>query len=125
MGKRVLVGIGAGLVVTALVVGVAAGAYKAGRARDGEAVMMRDGEAVRVVNHGWGRGPGFGFLVFPLLLTGLVVLAASRWSNGGPGWSWPGPEAAFAEWHGRAHEGHPGSGPPPSPGSHSSGPPAT
>jgi hypothetical protein len=105
MRKRVLVGIGAGLVAAALVVGVVTAAYKAGRARDGEAVVVRDGETVRVVDHHWGRGPGVGFLVLPLLVAGLVVLVASRWGHHAPGWGWaPGPEAALAEWHRRAHE---------------------
>ncbi len=39
-----------------------------------------DGEAVRVIDDDWDHGPGFGFLVFPLLVTG-IVLPSSGTSN--------------------------------------------
>ena len=127
MAKRVLVGIGVGLVAVALLVGAATVGFKAGRERNGEAVVGRDGEAVRAVDHHWDRGPGFGFLVFPLLVTGLGVLAVSRWGHRGPGWPGsPGPEAAFAEWHRRAHEGQGGTATSPPAGPHPpSGPSVT
>ncbi len=121
MGKRTLVGIAAGLLAAALVVGVASAAYKVGRSGERETVTVRDGEAVRVIDGHWDRGPGFGFLVFPLLVTGIVLLAVSRRGHGGPGWGCgPGPDAAFADWHRRAHEqqgaASPPAGPPSPPG---------
>ena len=127
MGRRVLVGIGAGLVTVALLAGVAAVAYRAGHQRDGTRVAVGDGEVVRVVDGHWGRGPGFGFLVFPLLVAGAVVLWVATRPWRGPGGYGPGafgpggwgragcgadPDAALADWHRRAHGDDPAGSPP-------------
>ena len=112
MNRKWLVGIGAGVLVAAALILVGAGAYRAGErnATDVEVVgeVVRDGEstvrAIVVDGDGWHRGPGFfpGFLVFPLIVLGIVLLVASRRRT------WCGPrhyaaEAELADWHRRAH----------------------
>ncbi len=51
-------------------------------------------------HHGW-HGPGFGFLVFPLVVVGLILLFSSRRGRwGGP---WRDRDEYMREWHRRAH----------------------
>ncbi|MFS8664429.1 MAG: hypothetical protein LOD84_01895, partial [Limnochordales bacterium] len=77
-----------------------------------------DGRTIVIDRDGWDRGPGFfpGFLVFPLVVGGIVLLVASRrrrWYGppygwqGGPGSGGPGGPPWLDEWHRRAHEGSP------------------
>ncbi len=121
MNRKWLAGIGAGVLVTAALILVGAGAYRAGeRSSDdvqvvGE-VVRESGSATRTIvvdGGGWHHGPGFfpGFFVFPLIVIGIVLLVASRrraW-YGPPRWQYG--EAELAEWHRRAH----GEAPPPPP----------
>ncbi len=112
MNRRMWTGVAVGVLAATMLVGVAAGAYRAGRHHE----VTRgggEGEVVRVTGgHGWGYGPGPGFILFPLLAIGVVaLLAAGRrgpyggWHPPGPGpWARSGAEAAFQEWHRRAHE---------------------
>jgi hypothetical protein len=107
------------LVLVAVLIGV--GAYNAG-VNHGLAQAGEPGEVVRY----WGRGPGWGFFPFGLLLFPLVFLGifalfrfafwGGRWGDHphphpmGPG-GWGGREA-FEEWHRREHE-RPQAGPDP------------
>jgi hypothetical protein len=126
MNKKVWTGVLAGVLAAGVLLTVAAGAFRAGQresvtvtrvAGDGPAT---DGGVVRVIDDGrWGHGPGPGFLLFPLLGIGLVVLLVSRGRRGGyggpGGWCGPGPGAGWApetripksemeDWHRKAHE---------------------
>jgi hypothetical protein len=113
MNKKVMAGIAAGLLTVAALLTVGIVAYNAGERSDrsvevvGEVVA--DGEsATRMVLvpadghwHGGWRGPGWGFLLFPLIVIGLALLFASR--RGG----WRGPHQYTDEelraWHHRQH----------------------
>jgi hypothetical protein len=53
--------------------------------------------------HGFGFFP-FGFLLFPLLLIGIIwLIIGGWWRRGGPGGG--GWEGRFEEWHRRQHQG--------------------
>jgi hypothetical protein len=94
MDRKWFIGIGVGLIATATLVAVGAGAYEMGQ-RSTDRVLVAATETAGgriVVDHGWGRG-GPGHLVVPLLIVGAILLFASRrrrWCGPGPGWD--------AEW---------------------------
>ncbi len=108
MNRTWLARIGVALLVTAALVTVAGIAYRVGD-RDGldgvgrEIVVGDDGTRTVVVDGfrgGWGGGPGFGFLLFPLIVVGLILLFRSRrpqWGNG------PRREEDLRDWHRRQH----------------------
>jgi hypothetical protein len=115
MSRRVWTGIVAGVLASAVVLSIGFGAYRAGQRSEVVTRTVGDGEVVRVIDGGWGHGPGPGFFLFPLLIVVLVVLlvrGGRHWHGGwgrpyGPGpWGPGGPDPAFEEWHRRAHEGH-------------------
>jgi hypothetical protein len=113
MNNKVLAGIAAGLLAIAALVTVGVVAYNAGERSDrtvqvvGEVATSGDTATRTVVLpdgywHGGWRGPGFGFgfLIFPLIVIGLVLLFASR--RGG----WRGPRGYdddLQAWHRRQH----------------------
>jgi hypothetical protein len=121
MNRKILAGIAAGLLTTAVLVSVGVGAYRAGERNDrtvevvGEVVTNGEGTSRTVIvpsgdyrwDGGW-HGPGPGFVLFPLVVIGLVLLFASR--RGG----WHGPyrhhdhhrrdDDELREWHRREHE---------------------
>jgi hypothetical protein len=113
MNNKILAGIAAGLLTVAALVTVGVVAYNAGERSDRAVVteVVSDGEGTaRTVLvpadghwHGGWRGPGFGpgFLVFPLIVTGLVLFFASRRA------SWRGPRGypddELQAWHRRQH----------------------
>jgi len=108
--RRVMLGIAAGLLATATLIAVGVGSYRAGERRSdsidviGESVS-EGGRTIIVDGDGWRHGPGFGFLLFPLIIGGLILLFASRrrrWD--GPGWH-RGRE--LEEWHRQAHADDP------------------
>ncbi|HEX2048942.1 MAG TPA: hypothetical protein VHF27_14365 [Acidimicrobiales bacterium] len=104
MNRRVWTGILAGVLSATVLLGVAGAAYRAGQRSEVVTRVVGDGEVVRVVGgHGWGYGPGGGFLLFPLLLTVLVVFLLVRAFRGG-GWG-GGHGDWFEERHRRAHAG--------------------
>ena len=100
MGRRVWIGLGAGVLAGLLVLGVGVAAL--GSVRETEPITRTvtdtDGEVVRVVEvDGWRghRGPGVGFVLIPVVGLGLLFLAftvgrRSGWAHGGPGWGGPG-----------------------------------
>jgi hypothetical protein len=112
MNNKVLAGIAAGLLTIAALVTVGVVAYNAGERSDrtvevvGEVVSNGEGTTRTVVipdgywHDGW-RGPGFGFLIFPLIIIGLVLLFASR-RGGWRGPRWYGDDDLQA-WHRRQH----------------------
>jgi len=114
MNKKVLAGIAAGLLTTAVLVLVGAGAYRAGQRSDAtiEVVGGTEGgsEIARtlvVAGDGWRdgwHGPGPGIVIFPLIVIGLILLFASRRGPGhGPG-SWHrGWDGRLDDWHRQAH----------------------
>jgi hypothetical protein len=126
--RRGFVIVGALLVVLAAV-GIGIGAYQAGEAHGAAqevAATAEGAEVVHVVDGGgyrWGHAGFFpvGFLLFPLLVIGTVLLVrAASWRGGGPwlgGWG-PGgfgPDAprgpgfgpgAREEWVARAEDWH-------------------
>ena len=113
MNRKWIAGIAAGILVSAALILVGVGAYRAGeRSGDDVAVVGRvltdsdsAGRTIIVDGHGWHGGPGFffpGFFVFPLIVFGFVLLFASRRGWGGPGRYRYG-DAELAEWHRRAH----------------------
>lgn len=116
MNRKWMAGIAAGLLGSAALIGVGVGAYQAGErnATDveivGEVIGEGDsaGRTIVVDDDGWHRDRGFfpGFLVFPLVVGGLVLLFASRRRH----WHGPGrySETELEEWHRRAHGGDPG-----------------
>jgi hypothetical protein len=124
MNRKVWTGVLAGVLAAGVLLSVAAGAYRAGQRHEvtvtrvtGDGTLA-DGGVVRVIDDGrWGHGPGPGFLLFPLLGIGLVVLLVGRGRRGGYGGGWcgPGPGAGWGpesrmpnpgmeDWHRRAHE---------------------
>jgi hypothetical protein len=113
MNSKVLIGIAVGLLTTAVLVMVGAGAYRAGQRSDqtievvGDVVTNGEDSARTVLvpvdgwHDGWRGGPGFGFFVFPLVIIGLVLLFASR--RGGP-WRGPWRDDELRDWHRRQHD---------------------
>jgi hypothetical protein len=113
--RRVWIGVLGGVLAAGLLMSVAFGAFRAGQRHDVVTRVAGDGQVVRVIDGGghWGYGPGPGFLLFPLLGIGLVVLLVGRgrrghYGYGGPGGFGPGggcgPRASMDDWHRRAHE---------------------
>ena len=115
MNKKILAGIAAGLLTTATLLAVGIGAYRAGERSDrtvevvGEVVTGEGTSTVLVPVSGWHgggwHGPGPGFLIFPLIVLGLILLFASRRSG------WRGPyrygDDDLREWHRRQHGDEP------------------
>lgn len=116
MNRKWLAGIGAGVLVTAALILVGAGAYRAGERNSDDVqvvgeVVREGGSAARTIvidGDGWHRWNGFfpGFFVFPLIVIGIVLLVASRRR------AWCGPrgyygDAELADWHRRAHGENP------------------
>jgi hypothetical protein len=115
MNKKILAGIAAGLLAVAALLTVGIVAYNAGERSDRQVevvgeVVANGESATRTVLvtadgwHGGWRGPGFGFLIFPLIVLGLVLFFASR--RGG----WRGPryydgysDDELRAWHRRQH----------------------
>jgi hypothetical protein len=113
MNKKVMAGIAAGLLTVAALLTVGVVAYNAGERSDrtvevvGEVVANGEGTQRTVLVpadghwHGGWHGPGFGFLIFPLIVIGLVLFFASR--RGG----WRGPlrysDDELRAWHRRQH----------------------
>jgi len=132
MNRKVMTGVLAGVLAAGVLLSVGLGAYRAGQRDEVVARVAGDGEVVRVIDDGrWGHGPGPGFLLFPLLGIGLVVLLVGRGRRGGYGGGWCGPgpgagwgpqsrmresemrESEMQSWHRRAHEEDPSpTGPP-------------
>ena len=115
MNRNWLLGIGAGVLVATALLLVGAGAYRAGERNANDIEVLREsGGTVRtVIVDDWHRGAGFfpGFLVFPLIIIGIVLLVASRrraWCEPRP-YGYPyGPHQSLDEWHRGAHgEGSP------------------
>ena len=120
MNRRLLAGVLAGVAAATVVLAVGIGSYRAGQEDEVVARTVPDGEVVRVVDHG-DRDFFPGFILVPLFVVGLVVLATR--GRRGPGWGGPygygrpgfgrgpsgpagcDPDAALHEWHRRAHEG--------------------
>lgn len=122
MNRKILAGIAAGLLTTATLLIVAAGAYRAGERSDrtvemvGQAVSDGEGTTRTVLvpagGYGWHdgwHGPGFGFLFFPAIVIGLILLFSSR--RGGWRGGWHGPHGyrddELREWHRRQHGDEP------------------
>jgi hypothetical protein len=113
MNNKVLAGIAAGLLSIAALVTVGVVAYNAGERSDrtvqvvGEVVSNGEGATRTVVvpggyGHGGWHGPGFGFLIFPLIGIGLILFVASRRG----GWRGPGGYGDDLDaWHRRQHAG--------------------
>jgi hypothetical protein len=111
MNNKVLAGIAAGLLTLAALVTVGVVAYNAGERSDrtvrvvGEVATAGEATTRTVVLpdgywHGGWRGPGFGFLIFPLIVIGLVLLFASR-RGGWRGRGWY--DDDLGAWHRRQH----------------------
>ena len=98
--RRTMV-VGAAILALLAVIGIGVAAYSAGVDEGISRQVAQSGDAdqvVRVVGHGWGYGPGFGFpfglILFPLFVIGIVLLvrgafARGRW-GGPPRWWGPG-----------------------------------
>lgn len=124
--RRTMV-VGAAILAVLAVIGIGVVAFNAG-IDEGVSRQLASsgdtGQVVRVVGHGWGYGPRFGFpfglILFPLFIIGIVLLVRGafwrgRWGGarwGGPGYGpggygppggWGGPQA-FDEYHRRLHE---------------------
>ena len=108
MNRRMLTGIGVSLLVAASLVAVGAVAYRAGERDDDvrvarELVVGDEGTRTVIVSDGWRDGwhGGPGFLFFPLLVIGLIILFSARRGRwGGP---WQVRDDAWREWHRREH----------------------
>ena len=104
-----MIGVAVGVLVAASLLLVGVGAYNAGQ-RNAETVeVVTAGETagralvvpVDTWRGGWHWGPGF--LVFPLIVIGLVLLFSARRRGGWcPPWRY-GDDEALREWHRRAH----------------------
>lgn len=113
MNKKIMAGIAAGLLTVAALITVGIVAYNAGERSDrtvevvGEVVANGESTTRAVLVpadghwHGGWRGPGFGLLIFPLIVIGLVLFFASR--RGG----WRDPhhysDDELRAWHRRQH----------------------
>jgi hypothetical protein len=120
MNRKILAGIAAGLLTMAVLISVGVGAYRAGERSDrtvevvGEVVANGEGTTRTVLVpadgygwHGGGHGPGPGFLLFPLIVIGLVLLFASRrgsWRGGPYRCRRDHHDDELREWHRREHE---------------------
>ncbi|MGI9052967.1 MAG: hypothetical protein ACR2HQ_10005 [Ilumatobacteraceae bacterium] len=108
MNRTWMVRIGVSLLVAASLVAVAGVAYRVGDRDDvgrvaREVVVGEDGARTVIVSDGWRdgwHGPGFGFLFFPLVVVGVILLVRSRRDRWG---SWPGRDEAMRDWHRRQH----------------------
>jgi hypothetical protein len=123
--RRAMV-IGAAVLVLLAGIGIGVGVYNAG-VHDGISQgLQRAGEnteVVRVYDRGYRGGYGFfpfGFILFPLVVIGIILLArAAFWGGrgggpwrggpyggwGGPGpWGQGGPRQRFEDWHRHQHE---------------------
>ena len=110
MKRNWMIGVAVGVLVAASLLIVGIGAYNAGQ-RNAETVEVvtateSAGRTVLVPVDGWrggwhgGWGPGF--LVFPLIVIGLVLLFSARRRSGwGPPWRYG--DEGMCEWHRRAH----------------------
>jgi hypothetical protein len=135
MFGRLATGIVAGLLAAAVLIGVVAVSYQAGR-NDEQVVQVVDGETttqvIEYVGHRhWGWGPGFGifFFLIPVLLIVLLVgtIRRRRWN------SWHYGPSGLDRWHQEAHAAvvatagapvpAPSVSPPPTPGPASPPPP--
>lgn len=104
MNRRVWTGVLAGVLAATVILGVAGIAYRAGQHDEVVTRTVTDGEVVRVVGHGWGYGPGPGFILLPLGILAVVLLARG-WRGGYGGRFGPGPWGPTPEeWHRRLHE---------------------
>ena len=118
MNRKILAGIAAGLLTTATLLIVAAGAYRAGERSDrtvevvGQVASDSEGTTRTVLvpagGYGW-HGPAPGFWLFPLIVIGLILLFASR--RGGWRGRWHDPygyrDDDLREWHRRQHGDEP------------------
>ena len=105
MNRNVLKGIAISLLVAASLVLVATVAYRAGSDDEvrvaRELVVGDEGTRTVIVTDGWrggwhGPGFGFGFLFFPLVVIGLILLFKSRRP-------WCGRDEEWREWHRKQH----------------------
>ena len=118
MNRKILAGIAAGLLTTATLLIVAAGAYRAGERSDrtvevvGQVATDGEGTARTVLvpaggwHDGW-HGPGPGFVLFPLIVIGLFLLFASRRGGWHGGTVTATRDDDLREWHRRQHSDEP------------------
>jgi hypothetical protein len=109
MNRNVLKGIAISLLVAASLVLVGTIAYRAGSDDDvrvaRELVVGDEGTRTVIVSDGWRgglHGPGFGFLFFPLVVIGLILLFSSRRDRWGRG-PWQSRDEEWREWHKKQH----------------------
>ncbi len=107
MRRGVWIGVAAIVVAVGILIGVVS--YHAGVNHG----IQQAGEAGRIVQvYGYGGGFPFGFFVFPLVIFGIVAIAAAgrrrRWaamgSGGSPGRKWGWDQDAVREMHERLHQ---------------------
>ncbi len=126
MKRNWLLGVGVGVLVTAALLAVGIGAFNAGQAHQRTVEVVTSGgepgngtlvvpvDSWRGGYGGWHGGPWF--LLFPLIVVGVILLVSSGRRRG---WGGPGPyrragygpygpcgpddDAALADWHRRAH----------------------
>jgi hypothetical protein len=122
--RRAMV-IGTVLLAILAAVGIGVAVYNAGVDQGVAEGLRQSGQAVRVIGPRFGHGYGygffpFGFILFPLLVIGIILLVRGafwrgRWGGPGPygpggyGWGAPGPwgqygPPRFEEWHRRQHD---------------------
>jgi hypothetical protein len=118
MNRNVLKGIAISLLVAASMVFVGTIAYRAGSDDDvrvaRELVVGDEGTRTVIVSDGWRggwHGPGFGFLFFPLVVVGLILLFSSR--RGGCGGPRLNRDEQWREWHRKQHADDATTGAPP------------